>query len=102
MIIHTTLQKLTQIFNSIKKLYKLLGIIEINNQGDLLIKPRGSLLMEGEYIVMSTDRNSKEQLRDIREGLLYDSTEDGSMYRTPSLEIDTKTSQARSNLHRLQ
>jgi hypothetical protein len=96
-----------KLIKNIFKLYKLLNLIEFSKEGDLLIKSKGSLLLEGDYIVLSTERKSREQLKDIKsreqseEINIYGNTQDGVMHRTSSPPINTPSTYSRSSTYRM-
>ena len=60
------IKKIRMIIKKIRILKEILEVIEVNREWDILIKARGSLLIEGEYIVMSTEGRSREDLREIK------------------------------------
>jgi len=81
------IKKIRMIIKKIRILKEILEVIEVNREGDILIKARGSLLIEGEYIVMSTEGRSREDLREIkreekkRKGERSEHTKDDIVYR---------------------
>jgi len=72
---------------NVKKIVRLLKMIEVSEEGDVLISAPKSLLIETDYLVISTERKSKEHLKEIKEA--YDNTKDGVMCRASGIKINT-------------